>query len=73
MASSVFSSHDLRVALKEAGLPHSRTTLWQLEKEGIIPKPKQYLEYENRPPQRLYTRAEIKEIVAIIHKRNNNA
>ena len=70
---SIFSAQDLRIALKEAGLPYSRTTLWQLEREGIIPKPKQYLEYDNRPPQRLYTKAEIDKIVAIIHNRKNNA
>ena len=72
MTTSVFSAHDLRVALKEAGLPYSRTTLWQLEGRGVIPKPKRHLEYENRPPQRLYTRAEITKIVAIIRKLKTN-
>lgn len=69
MTKRIYTAHDLRTALKSAGLPASRTQLWKWEKEGLIPRPKDHLEYQNRPPQRIYTQGEIDRIIEIVRKR----
>ena len=57
-------------ALKEAGLPFSYTTIIHYENLGIIPKPKNPIDYDH-VAWRTYTDQEIKVIVEKIKKYKN--
>jgi len=67
MASQVFTKKHLAAALKEAGLPYSYPTLLNYERQGIIAKPNQNAEYEDRF-WRFYTQEEIDQAVENVRK-----
>jgi hypothetical protein len=67
MSNTVYLKKHLLEALSKEGLPYSYSTLLKYERQGIIPKAKQTLTYNNSE-WRTYTEREVKKIIKLIRK-----
>ena len=63
----VFTKNELLDELKKNGLPCDYTTLLRYERRGIVPKPRNYIEFTERR-WRMYTAQEIAEIVGRVRQ-----
>lgn len=67
MSKDLLSVKHLMEALQAAGLPHTKVSVWEYERRGVIKAPKNFMDYGHRK-HRLYTQAEISRAVEAVRK-----